>query len=66
MSDIIFINNIYLLQQVDKHDAYTARICYELSLLYAEQDDQHALALKYAQRALFIRQARVSPNKTEL
>ena len=55
-----------MLQQVDKHDAYTARICYELSLLYAEQDDQHALALKYAQRALFIRLARVSTNKTEL
>jgi tetratricopeptide (TPR) repeat protein len=63
----------YLKQALDlrekwshKNHPYTARICYELSLLYADENDQHALALEYAQRALQIRQATVSWNKTEL
>ena len=49
-----------------KHHPYTARICYELSLLYAEENDQHALAFEYAQRSLDIRQAKASSNKIEL
>jgi tetratricopeptide (TPR) repeat protein len=63
----------YLKQALDlrekwshKHHPYTARICHELSLLYAEENDQHHVALEYAQRALQIRQAKASSNKIEL
>jgi tetratricopeptide (TPR) repeat protein len=63
----------YLQQALDlrekwshKNHPYTARICYELSLLYADEKDQHALALEYAQRSRHIRQTRVAWNKTEL
>jgi tetratricopeptide (TPR) repeat protein len=48
-----------------KYHPYTARICYELSLLY-EEDNDHLVALEHAQRALYIRQARGSSNKIEL
>jgi len=48
-----------------KYHPYTARICYELALLY-EEDNDYNVALEYAQRALHIRQARGSFNKVEL
>jgi tetratricopeptide (TPR) repeat protein len=63
----------YLKQALDlrekwshKHHPDTARICYELSLWYDEENDQQALALKYALRALHICQATISSNKIEL
>jgi len=37
-----------------------------LSLLYAEENDQHTLALEYAQRSLHIRQNKVPLNRIEL
>ncbi|CAF3259423.1 unnamed protein product [Rotaria socialis] len=48
-----------------KSHRFTAAICYEIALLYAEQDDQIELALLYAQRSLDIRCVRKSPNKID-
>ncbi|CAF0852007.1 unnamed protein product [Adineta steineri] len=53
-------------QWTEKNNPHTARTCYELSLIYAEQNDQHAIALHYAQRALSIRKAKVPPIPNEL
>ncbi|CAF3419021.1 unnamed protein product [Rotaria sp. Silwood1] len=38
--------------------------CFELSLVYAEQEDEHKVALEYAHRALNICQKKLHPNHT--
>jgi hypothetical protein len=43
-----------------------AHTCYELSVLYAERDDEKTIALDYARRALRIRKAKLSPNNDDL
>jgi tetratricopeptide (TPR) repeat protein len=48
-----------------KYHPCIARICYDLALLY-EEDNDYNIALEYAQRALHVRQARGSSNKVEL
>lgn len=49
----------------DDHPA-VARVCYELGVVYAEQDDQHELALHYARRALRIQEVKLPSNHREL
>jgi tetratricopeptide (TPR) repeat protein len=43
-----------------------ATTCYQISLLYAEQNDQHSTALDYAQRALNIRRIKLPQDHNEL
>ena len=43
-----------------------ARTCYELGVICAERDDEHTLALHYAQRALSIQEVKLPPDHREL
>ncbi|CAF1126891.1 unnamed protein product [Adineta steineri] len=45
---------------------FVAQTCHELSILCAEQDDEYAMALEYAQRALNIRKKKLSPNHIDV
>jgi hypothetical protein len=51
---------------LSKDHPFVARTSYQISLLYAEQNDQHSIALDYAQRALNIRRIKLPPDHNEL
>jgi hypothetical protein len=53
-------------KKISKDHPFVARTCYQISLFYAEQDDQHSMALHYAQRALNIRRIKLPQDHNEL
>ncbi|CAF3704779.1 unnamed protein product [Rotaria socialis] len=49
-----------------KDDPVVGETCYELSVIHAERDEEYALALSFAQRALDIFQSKCSAKDSEL
>ena len=47
-------------------DPTVAHTCLELSIVYAERDDDKEIALDYAKKAMRIQQAKVPPNQDDL